>query len=87
MFRSFFWSDKSDQKNVHTIKWKEICCPVEEGGLGVRDTKENNLALLAKTCWRFLTDEDHLSSRILKEKYCPNKSLWDARLKNENSWF
>ena len=57
MFTSFFWGDKSKKTNVHTIKWKEICYPIKEGGLGIRDTKENNLALLAKTCWRCLTNE------------------------------
>lgn len=50
MLKSFFWGDHPDKKNVHIIKWKELC-KLMERGLGIRDTKENNLALLAKNVY------------------------------------
>lgn len=35
-------------KNVHTIKWKEICKPIiESEGLGIRKPDCNNIELLA----------------------------------------
>lgn len=35
-------------KEFHTIKWNDKCKPIEDGGLGMRDTKKKNIALLAK---------------------------------------
>lgn len=34
-----------------------------------------------------MTNENLLSSKILKAKFCPNKSLWDAKFRKGNSWF
>lgn len=33
------------QKNIHTIRWKEICSPLEDSEQGLRDNRENSLAL------------------------------------------
>lgn len=63
------------KRNIYTIKSKEVCKPIKDGGLGIRDTNDNNLALLAKTCWRCLANEEKLSSKILNVKYYPNKPL------------
>ena len=36
IYRKFWWGDLEGKKNIHTIKWKEICKPIEGGvwGLG-----------------------------------------------------
>ena len=45
--------------------------------MGIRKSKENNLALLAKTAWRYINNEDLLCTKIIKAKYCLiNKSLF-----------
>ena len=49
MLRAFWWVDIEGKMKVHTIKCDELCKPISESGLGIRDTKSNNLALLAKT--------------------------------------
>lgn len=48
--KKFWWKKQQDKRKMCNIEWKEICKPVNEGGLGVRDIKNNNLALLGKTC-------------------------------------
>ena len=65
----------------------EVCKPINEGGLGIRHAKSKKLSLLAKICWRCLKSNDLLCPRILKAKYCPNKSLWEAIYWNCNFWF
>ena len=55
--------------------------------LGIRDTKINNLAILAKTCWRCLDDDNLLCSKTLKEKYRPRSDLWEAKFWKGDSWF
>lgn len=43
--------------------------------MGFRDLHSFNLALLAKQCWRPITNPDSLCTRILKAKYYPNCDL------------
>ena len=49
-----------------------------EGGLGFRDLQDFNMALLGKQLWRIQTRPDLLMSRIMKAKYFPGKSIWEA---------
>ncbi|CAJ2637778.1 unnamed protein product [Trifolium pratense] len=41
----------------------------EYGGLGVRQLREFNLALLGKWCWRMLVDREGLWFRVLADRY------------------
>ncbi|GAU49469.1 hypothetical protein TSUD_91410 [Trifolium subterraneum] len=43
--------------------------PQEYGGLGVRQLREFNLALLGKWCWRMLVDREGLWFRVLAARY------------------
>jgi len=35
-------------KPISWVSWKKVCKPLEEGGLGVKDVRKFNCALLAK---------------------------------------
>ncbi|GAU34797.1 hypothetical protein TSUD_206010 [Trifolium subterraneum] len=43
--------------------------PQEYGGLGVRQLREFNVALLGKWCWRMLVDREDLWFRVLAARY------------------
>lgn len=58
-----------------------ICKPNNEVSLGIRDTKYTNLALLAKTCWRCLQNNDLLRAKILIARYCPKKDPLGSEMK------
>ena len=87
LYRKFWWGEKEDKNKFHTIKWSEICKPIDEGGLGIRDSRSNNIALLSKTGWRYMNEENLLCSKVLKAKYCLESSLWEAKAREGNSWF
>lgn len=58
------------------IKWHgnlgdKICVPNKEDGLGFRNLKAFNLALLAKQAWRLQTNTQSLVYRVLKAQYFP----------------
>lgn len=48
---------------------KVLCRPKMAGGLGCRDYRSFNLALLAKQGWRLLNNPSSLVAQVLKAKY------------------
>lgn len=48
LHRDFLWGDWNQHPTVHPVAWKQVCCPKELGGLGIRDLTDMNQSLLAK---------------------------------------
>ncbi|KAL0398703.1 UNVERIFIED_CONTAM: putative mitochondrial protein [Sesamum radiatum] len=77
--RDFWWHNRGE-KRVHWVAWKKVCRPLGKGGLGVRELKAFNIVLLAKQGWRLITKPNSLLSLVLKAKYFPHCSFWDAQV-------
>ncbi|CAJ2678808.1 unnamed protein product [Trifolium pratense] len=69
LFIKFFWGGCEDSRKISWVSWKSICLRKEFGGLGVRQLREFNLALLGKWCWRMLVDREGLWFRVLAARY------------------
>lgn len=78
MISNFWWSNKKDSRGLAWVSWRKLCDKKDKGGLGFRDMKAFNLALLAKQGWRIISNPSSLMARILKAKYFPTVSFWDA---------
>lgn len=63
--RSFIWGGSSN----HWVKWPKITRTTQRGGLGVRKSKECNVALLGKHVWDFIHSPHKLWVQILSAKY------------------
>lgn len=63
-----------------------MCSPKQWGGMGFRDLHLFNKSLLAKQGWRLVQDPNSLLARLLKAKYYPHVSFWEAPIGNNPSF-
>jgi len=54
---------------ISWIAWSSICLRKEYGGLGVRQLREFNIALLGKWCWMMLVDREWFWYKVLVARY------------------
>ncbi|CAA7049273.1 unnamed protein product [Microthlaspi erraticum] len=52
----FWWNTNEERKGMHWFKWKPLCFPKKEGGIGFRDIESFNLALLGKTSMEIVAE-------------------------------
>ena len=77
---NFWWGQKDKERKMAWISWERLCTPKAERGMGFRDLKAFNLALLAKQWWRMQQNPNCLVHRMLKAKYFPNSMASEAEL-------
>lgn len=44
-----WWEQTSNEKNIHWTNWKRLCDQKNKGGMGFRDIKAFNLAMLGSS--------------------------------------
>ncbi|XP_026385158.1 uncharacterized protein LOC113280792 [Papaver somniferum] len=66
--RAFLWGTSTGKKKINWIAWKRACIPKKAGGLGIRNLKQTNIALIAKWTWRFSTEKTQLWRKITQSK-------------------
>jgi ribonuclease HI len=65
---------------------KKTCKQKTQGGMGFRNLRAFNEALLAKQGWRILTAPDSLMAKTLKAKYFPKHQFLHAKRGNRPSY-
>ncbi|CAM0949281.1 unnamed protein product [Alopecurus aequalis] len=78
IIRNYWWGDDFDKRKVHWMGWDKMTRPKIQGGIGFRDLRLFNQALLAKQAWRLLEYPESLCARLLKAKYYPSGELLDT---------
>ena len=48
--RDFLWSGISGDSKLQLVKWAKVCKPMQVGGLGIRQLRSFNSALLGSGC-------------------------------------
>ncbi|MCH84159.1 ribonuclease H protein, partial [Trifolium medium] len=86
MSSKFWWGSNVDQRKIHWVNWKKTCKQKKLGGMGFKDIRAFNEALLAKQGWRILTEPNSLVARIMKAKYFPNGNFLQATQVQRSSY-
>ncbi|XP_058765192.1 uncharacterized protein LOC131638639 [Vicia villosa] len=80
MLNSFWWGGGSNSKGISWKAWDKVTCAKEAGGLGFRDFKALNMAMVAKQGWFLMENPNALVTRIFKARYFPKSNLFDAKV-------
>ncbi|KAG8378978.1 hypothetical protein BUALT_Bualt07G0040600 [Buddleja alternifolia] len=75
LMRCFWWGKDPSKKSLFLKKWEDICLPKSEGGLGFRQMRDINRALIAKLGWNILNNDNKVWVDIFKAKYFRNQPL------------
>jgi hypothetical protein len=77
-FRSrFFWQGDSGKRKYRLAKWSVVCCPKDQGGLGIQDLEIKNRALLGKWLFKLLTEDGIWQTPSLGES--SSAQMWCLR--------
>jgi hypothetical protein len=78
MIRRYWWGAEGAKRKTHWIGWDSMMRPKTHGGIGFRDMRLFNQALLARQAWRLIQFPNTLCAQLLKAKYYPNGFLIDT---------
>ena len=71
---------KDKEKKMTWIAWDKLCILKEKGGIGFRDLRAFNLALLTKQGWRIQQNPNSLVHRVFKVRYFADRPFMEAVL-------
>ena len=78
MCARFWWGARGTERKMHWLSWEKLCLPKTYGGMGFRDLKIFNQALLAKQGWRLMCDTTSLVHLVMSARYYCNSSFRHA---------
>lgn len=78
--RSFWWAKKSKDHGLAMVAWDSLCTPKGMGGIGFRDLRLFNIALLGRQVWWLINNKDTLCYRVLSSKYFSDGICFTRRL-------
>jgi hypothetical protein len=82
---NYWWGSSADNKHLHWMSWDRLTMPKCKGGMGFRDLRSFNLAMLGKQGWRLIMRPDSLCARVLKGRYFHDSDFMLATRKKRAS--
>ena len=82
---NYWWGSSADSRCIHWQRWELLTKPKIAGGMGFRDLRLFNLAMLGKQGWRLIQNPDSLCARVLKGRYFHDSDFLHATRKKHSS--
>jgi hypothetical protein len=74
--RDFLWGGVGEEFKYHLVSWSKVCSPISEGGLGIRNLRIFNKALLGKWLWRYSHEREAWWKSIVDANYGSSWAGW-----------
>jgi hypothetical protein len=76
--RDFLWGGIGEEFKYYLVRWDKVCSPISEGGLGIRNLRTFNQALLGKWLWlwRYGSEQDAWRRVMVDSKYGSLRGGW-----------
>jgi hypothetical protein len=68
--RDYWWGVERGKRKTHWVNWNTMTHSKAQGGMGFRDMRLFNQALLARQAWRLITFQGRLLSKRKYHCYC-----------------
>ncbi|GKV02337.1 hypothetical protein SLEP1_g14790 [Rubroshorea leprosula] len=89
--RGFLWGGAAGEKKINWVKWEHVCKDKKQGGLGVKDLRKFNIALLGKWWGRIVMADKGVWKKVIAEKYGrvrePSFNWLRENIKCGSSWW
>lgn len=86
IMRNFLWRGPSLSRGDAKVAWRDVCCPVTEGGLGIKGLSDWNVAATIKTIWNILSNHDSIWVTWVHAHLLKGKPFWEVSIPNNPSW-
>ena len=80
MIRKFWWGYCSGSRKTHWVKWDRLCEAKEVGGMGFKEIKKFNNALLSKQVWWLINNPTSLCYRVFKARFFSDCSILEDKI-------
>ncbi|KAL0331632.1 UNVERIFIED_CONTAM: putative mitochondrial protein [Sesamum angustifolium] len=85
MAAKIFW-DQDCNRKIHWVAWSALCKSKEDVGLGFKQLRFQNMALLSKQAWRLAVNPQGLAHQVVRAKYFPNSNFLSAQIGSNPSF-
>ncbi|KAL5579315.1 hypothetical protein UlMin_011757 [Ulmus minor] len=82
----FWWGGDTEKRRMHWCTWERLCSHKFDGGMGFRDLRLFNKAILAKQAWRIHTHPTSLAARVLQCFYFHKSSFLQVKVNSSSSF-
>lgn len=77
--RYFLWGGLGDEFKYHLVNWRNVCTPIQQEGLGVKQMISFNQALLGKWLWQFANEKKAFWRQVIVSKYESGRGNWYSK--------
>ncbi|KAL5538246.1 hypothetical protein UlMin_044727 [Ulmus minor] len=82
----FWWGGDISKQKIHWCTWEQLCVYKKNGGMGFRDLRLFNKAILAKQAWHIHSQPSSLVARVLQGFYFTSSSFLQVKKSNASSF-
>lgn len=86
MCSAFLWSGSPNQTHKAKVAWEDLCCPKEEGGLGIRKLRDSATVFAMSLIWRLFSNASSLWVSWIQRYLLRQNSFWELKEDGKGSW-